>query len=93
MNLNSVLGVFLLDPDSGIVYPSQNLIGNTTHHLKVQAMDRAGEGPHSDTALIDITVYSVNQHPPVWVVPDDEQPVIDIPEVTQPFSLYVYVYM
>lgn len=44
-------------------------------------MDRFGDGPHSDTAFIDINVESVNQHSPEWVTPMKNQSEIYIAEV------------
>ncbi|PZC71795.1 hypothetical protein B5X24_HaOG212432 [Helicoverpa armigera] len=53
-------GVFTVNPQSGIIYPSKPVTGNTSYHLTVMAQDEAGAGPHSDIARVDITVLSVD---------------------------------
>ncbi|XP_077297943.1 cadherin 87A [Arctopsyche grandis] len=73
-------GAFSLDETTGVLYPSLPLSGNTSHHLKVSAVDRLGAGPHSDTAFIDINVDSVNQHSPEWVTPAKNESNFFIPE-------------
>ncbi|XP_063893828.1 cadherin-87A [Helicoverpa armigera] len=73
-------GVFTVNPQSGIIYPSKPVTGNTSYHLTVMAQDEAGAGPHSDIARVDITVLSVNRHSPVFTHPPPEQRQLEIPE-------------
>ncbi|XP_075975917.1 cadherin 87A isoform X2 [Anticarsia gemmatalis] len=78
--VESKLGVFSVDPSTGIIYPSKPVLGNTTYHLTVIATDEDGAGTDSEMARVDITVLSVNRHSPVFVHPSPEERQLEIPE-------------
>lgn len=72
---------FMLDTNSGILYPATSLMGRKGQHkLKVEARDGIGFGPHTDHAEIIIDVIEVNQHRPVFIMPALSNATVEIQE-------------
>lgn len=71
-------GFFMLDPDTGILYPARKLeVGD--YVLRIEAKDNHGSGPHSDTADIKINVRSINHFPPVFIMPALTNATVELP--------------
>lgn len=72
---------FMLDANSGILYPATSLMGRKGQHtLKVEARDGIGFGPHTDYAEIIVDVIEVNQHRPVFIMPALSNATVEIQE-------------
>uniref|UniRef100_A0A336M3D8 CSON011390 protein n=1 Tax=Culicoides sonorensis TaxID=179676 RepID=A0A336M3D8_CULSO len=72
---------FILDPDSGILYPRKGLAGQKGQFtIEIEARDGVGQGPHTDNAEIIIEVHSINQHRPKFIMPALANATIEIPE-------------
>lgn len=74
-------GSFILDANSGILYPATSLMGRKgQYRLEVEARDGLGNGPHSDKAEVIIDVIEVNQHRPVFIMPALSNATVEIQE-------------
>ncbi|KAJ4434750.1 hypothetical protein ANN_23319, partial [Periplaneta americana] len=74
-------GVFKLDAESGILYPAESLEGKPREfNLVVEGRDEEGNGPHADTAAINIEIRDVNQNKPVFIIPSLPNATIEVPE-------------
>lgn len=74
--------LFQLDPNSGILYPSQSLKGKKgTYKITVEARDGLGFGPNSDKTDVTIDVQSVNNYRPVFIMPALSNASVEIQEV------------
>lgn len=74
--------LFQLDPNSGILYPSQSLKGKTgSYAMTVEARDGLGFGPNTDTAEMVVDVQSVNNYRPVFIMPALSNASVEIQEV------------
>lgn len=72
---------FILDPDSGILYPRKSLLGQKGQFtIEIEARDGLGQGPHKDNAEIIIEVHTINQHRPKFIMPALANATIEIPE-------------
>lgn len=72
---------FMLDANSGILYPATSLMGRKGQHkLRVEARDGVGSGPHTDYAEIIIDVIEVNQHRPIFIMPALSNATVEIQE-------------
>lgn len=72
---------FILDPDSGILYPRKSLLGQKGQFtIEIEARDGLGQGPYTDNAEIIIEVHSINQHRPVFIMPALTNATVEIPE-------------
>lgn len=75
--------LFQLDPNSGILYPSQNLKGKKGQYkLTVEARDGLGFGPNADKADVVIDVQSVNNYRPIFIMPALSNASVEIQEVS-----------
>jgi Cadherin domain len=75
--------LFMLDQNSGILYPAQSLSGRKgKYRLHIEARDELGSGPNTDTAEVIIEVQTINQHRPVFVMPALSNATVEIPEVS-----------
>lgn len=75
--------LFQLDPNSGILYPSQSLkTKKGQYRLTVEARDGLGFGPNADTADIVIDVQSVNNYRPIFIMPALSNASVEIQEVS-----------
>lgn len=75
--------LFQLDPNSGILYPSQSLKGKKGQYkLTVEARDGLGFGPNADTADVVIDVQSVNNYRPIFIMPALSNASVEIQEVS-----------
>ena len=75
-------GVFRLDAETGILHPAVSLEGKPRQfHLIVEGRDEEGNGPHADTASIDIEIRDVNLHTPVFIIPSHQNASVEVPEV------------
>lgn len=75
--------LFQLDPNSGILYPSESLKGKRGQYkLTVEARDGLGFGPNSDNAEIVIDVQSVNNYRPIFIMPALSNASVEIQEVS-----------
>lgn len=78
--------MFQMDPNSGILYPSQSLKGKKgQYNLTVEARDGLGFGPNSDKADIVIDVQSVNNYRPIFIMPALSNASVEIQEVSIQF--------
>lgn len=76
--------LFQLDPNSGILYPSQNLKGKQGQYkITVEARDGLGFGPNADRAEIVIDVQSINNYRPIFIMPALSNASVEIQEVSQ----------
>lgn len=74
--------LFQLDPNSGILYPSQSLKGKKGQYkLTVEARDGLGFGPNVDKADVLIDVQSVNNYRPIFIMPALSNASVEIQEV------------
>lgn len=72
--------MFKIDPDSGIIYPTNSFEGHTRDFiLTIEAIDNIGKGPYSDSAEVRITVVRVNQNKPIFVFPSINNESIELP--------------
>lgn len=75
--------LFQLDPNSGILYPSQSLKGKKGQYkLTVEARDGLGFGPNADRADVVIDVQSVNNYRPIFIMPALSNASVEIQEVS-----------
>lgn len=75
--------LFQLDPNSGILYPSQSLKGKQGQYkITVEARDGVGFGPNADRAEIVIDVQSINNYRPVFIMPALSNASVEIQEVS-----------
>lgn len=75
--------LFQLDPNSGILYPSQSLKGKKgQYNLTVEARDGLGFGPNADKADVVIDVQSVNNYRPIFIMPALSNASVEIQEVS-----------
>lgn len=75
--------LFQLDPNSGILYPSQSLKGKKGQYkLNVEARDGLGFGPNADKADVVIDVQSVNNYRPIFIMPALSNASVEIQEVS-----------
>lgn len=75
--------LFQLDPNSGILYPSQSLKGQKGQYkFIVEARDGLGFGPNSDKTDIVIDVQSVNNYRPIFIMPALSNASVEIQEVS-----------
>lgn len=80
-NGNNML--FQLDPNSGILYPSESLKGKKGQYkLTVEARDGLGFGPNADKADVVIDVQSVNNYRPIFIMPALSNASVEIQEVS-----------
>lgn len=80
-NGNNML--FQLDPNSGILYPSESLKGKKGQYkLTVEARDGLGFGPNADQADVVIDVQSVNNYRPIFIMPALSNASVEIQEVS-----------
>lgn len=74
--------LFQLDPNSGILYPSQSLKGKKGQYkMIVEARDGLGFGPNIDKADIVIDIQTVNNYRPVFIMPALSNASVEIQEV------------
>lgn len=79
--------MFQLDPNSGILYPSQSLKGKTGQYkMSVEARDGLGFGPNADKADVVIDVQTVNNYRPIFIMPALSNASVEIQEVCYTFS-------
>jgi hypothetical protein len=83
-------GSFVLNPETGILYPAVSLLGRAqTYDISVSARDEDGKGPHFDTCKIYIHVIRVNQYKPEFIMPELPNTTVEVPEVS--FSI-IYLF-
>lgn len=69
--------------DTGILYSHKSLVGQVRDYiLQVEARDGAGTGPFSDRAVINVHVLNANEHKPHFVIPEEDNSVVEITEVS-----------
>lgn len=74
--------LFQLDPNSGILYPSRSLKAKQGEYkMTVEARDGLGFGPNSDKAEIIISVHTINNYRPVFIMPALSNASVEIQEV------------
>lgn len=88
--------LFQLDPNSGILYPSQSLKGKQGQYkIAVEARDGLGFGPNADRAEIIIDVQSINNYRPIFIMPALSNASVEVQEVIavgRRFSIYFAVW-
>lgn len=81
--------LFQLDPNSGILYPSQSLKGKQGQYkISVEARDGLGFGPNADQAEIVIDVQSINNYRPIFIMPALSNASVEIQEVSADVSQF-----
>lgn len=81
--------LFQLDPNSGILYPSQSLKGmKGQYKLTVEARDGLGFGPNTDKTQVVIDVQSVNNYRPIFIMPALSNASVEIQEVSYQLFLF-----
>ncbi|KAL7306286.1 hypothetical protein TKK_0001717 [Trichogramma kaykai] len=74
-------GSFVLNPETGILYPAVSLLGRAQfYELKVEARDRDGKGPYSDVCNIYVRIIPVNQYKPEFIMPESPNATVEVPE-------------
>ena len=76
-------GLFRLDPVTGILYPAASLVlegKSPNYDLVIEVRDLNGTGTNLDRASVLITVQSVNQHKPRFLVPSAMNATVRVPE-------------
>lgn len=69
--------------DTGILFSHKSLIGQGRDYvLQIEARDGAGTGPFSDKAVINVHVLNANEHKPQFLIPQEDNSVVEITEVS-----------
>lgn len=72
---------FILNHETGFLYPAIGLIGRSgNHRIEIEARDGNGDGPNSDRAYVDIRVLPINQHKPEFTMPELSNSTVEVPE-------------